>query len=124
MLAFHNIYQLLKPGGQILLCTFEKTPIDPVYEKLDKGIWSKYEHWKVYSTFYKRNAVEEYKKIIEGAGFKDCNVELLPDVCVTFDEKALEGNKHLSKKNFNQKAVYGGKYLFLFCLLCSCLKEK
>lgn len=66
--------------------------MDPVYEKLDKTQWSKYENWRAHSAFYKCNAVEEYNKVIRGTGFTNCHVELLPDQCVTFNEQELEGN--------------------------------
>lgn len=82
---------MLKPGGQLFFMGFEKNLVDDVYQKMDKGKWSKYNHSKSLSPFYNcENPVEEYKSVIQSLGYTDCHffVHSRKD---TIPEKAFNG---------------------------------
>lgn len=93
---------MLKPGGQIFICTFSETPIDSAFEKLDKGRWSKYKNFQANSPFYKSAcAAGDYRNIIEGVGFKNCHVQDLPNYFLRFTEDALNGMRLTQNTTFN-----------------------
>lgn len=72
--ALTNVMDMLKPGGQLFFNAFEKICTDDVYEQLDQGKWSKYNHGKAISPFYTSdNPVKEYEKVIKSVGFEDCH---------------------------------------------------
>lgn len=88
---------MLKPGGQIFISTFEESPLDQAYERLDNGKWAMYNNWRANSCFYKKeNPMEEYKKVINEVGFVDIHVESEPEYLIPFNEEAFWG-KYFSR---------------------------
>lgn len=81
-----NLYKLLKPGGQLVYITFERTPMDVAYEELDKTKWRKYNHSKAMSAFCKNKSPrEEYQKLMSEIGFEE-NFITLEDERVRFPD--------------------------------------
>lgn len=73
--ALTNVKNMLKPGGQLFFSAFEKVFTDDVFERLDQGKWSKYNHEKAISPFYKYdNPAAEYENVIKNVGFEDCHI--------------------------------------------------
>lgn len=66
---------MLKAGGQFMFNAYEEIYTDEAFEKLDQGMWKKYNNEKAISPFYwSENRLEEYKNLINDVGFVDCNV--------------------------------------------------
>lgn len=73
--ALTNVMDMLKPGGQLFFNAFQKVFTDDVFERLDQGRWSKYDHAKGISPFYEfDNPVKEYENVIKSVGFVDCHI--------------------------------------------------
>lgn len=90
--ALTNVYQMLQSGGQFFFNAAGETPNDEIYERLDKGEWSKYYNRSVQSAFYNSaNPKIEYEKLITSLGFTDVHIFNEP-VTAYFDEDALIGN--------------------------------
>lgn len=65
---------MLKPGGQLMFHTLDKMFTEEAYDKLDEGIWMKYNNRKSNSSFFKyEDPMKEYKTLIESLGFIDCH---------------------------------------------------
>nr|XP_023017133.1 juvenile hormone acid O-methyltransferase-like [Leptinotarsa decemlineata] len=76
--AFSNMYNMLKPGGELFLFFVERTSADEVYDSLSKHPkWRKYDHERLISPFhFSTNAQKEYEKILCETGFSDYSLEL------------------------------------------------
>lgn len=101
------MYEMLRPRGQFFICTFSETPIDTIFEQLDKGEWAKYDHFKSNSPFYKnQNVVEEYRRIMEEVGFDVNHIQAQPDSAMRFSEEGLEGKKIICNNFYNENIIY------------------
>lgn len=82
---------MLKPGGQLMFNTFEKTFMDEVYDEFDNGKWGKYDNRKAMSPFYfYENPFAEYKALIKNLDFVDCHYNT-GTFTVRFTQKAFDG---------------------------------
>lgn len=68
------MYDILKPGGELLFTVFKEMPIDEGLERMDEGKWMKYDHYKALSPTYKsQEGIAYYEKIANDTGFVNCH---------------------------------------------------
>lgn len=71
---------------------FEEIFTDEAFEKLDKGKWGKYDHYKAISPFYQfEKPLEEYRKIVEALGFVNCHL-YMEHFKLQFRKEDFDGN--------------------------------
>lgn len=89
--ALLNIYDMLRPCGQLIFTAFTKTPIDEAYDKLDGGKWGKYDNWKSHIPFHNHlDPKQGYDDLLKSTGYIDCH--LIKESFVTFHtEESFEG---------------------------------
>lgn len=82
---------MLKPGGQLVFNGFENMFTDEVYDRLDRGKWSKYYNRHSVTPFYFCKSPEkEYEHLIESVGFVDCFITT-EHVIPTLSQSLFEG---------------------------------
>lgn len=86
-----NIYDMLKPVGQLFFTTSGKTPMNELFELLDDRKWIKYNNRNAISQFsINKNPLEEYEIILNSLGYTDF-VSGTEKYVGRFSEKMLEG---------------------------------
>lgn len=97
---------MLKPGGQLMFNTFEKTFMDDAYNELDNGKWRKYDNRKSISPFYwHENPFAEYESLLKSLGFVNCHFSK-GVFKAQYSETAFDGEssiiiRYSSIKNYN-----------------------
>lgn len=80
MRAINNLYQLLKPGGDMLLMFLVQHPIYDIYKEMAKDSkWTKYMtdvHRFISPYQYSKDPVEEFRKLLVSGGFSENSIEI------------------------------------------------
>ncbi|XP_030745657.1 juvenile hormone acid O-methyltransferase [Sitophilus oryzae] len=90
--AFENIFNLLKPGGDMLVSLLITAPIFQVYENISKNIrWAPYFIKESVSPYHhSKKADEEVKTILQDVGFESCK-------CIVEDKQYTFSNWNVLK---------------------------
>ncbi|XP_056630803.1 juvenile hormone acid O-methyltransferase-like isoform X1 [Diorhabda sublineata] len=89
--ALKNLYEMLKPGGQMILTYVHETSADEVYDLLSHHPrWSEYNHKCFTSPYYKqKNICQVYKALFSKAGFVEKYFEVDSKRSYKFEDKKM-----------------------------------